>query len=60
MKLKTEFGCYYCPLLSAGREDPVECLERFCNWWDDELEECAISRINGNTKNLLDINKKLV
>lgn len=35
-----------CPLMSTAT-DKAPCSSR-CAWYDDELAECAISRINGN------------
>ena len=46
-----------CPLMSTAT-DKAPCSSR-CAWYDDELAECAISRINGNTKWLQDISEKL-
>lgn len=46
-----------CPLMSTAT-DKAPCSSR-CAWYDDELAECTISRINGNTKWLQDISEKL-
>ena len=38
-----------CPIMSIGKKEPALCTEK-CAWFDTKEEECAISRINGNTK----------
>lgn len=43
-----------CPILSIGKEEPVNCTDR-CAWYDTTECECAISRINGNLKVLEDL-----
>lgn len=43
-----------CPIMSIGRKTPAHCTES-CAWFDTELKECAVSRINGNLKLLKDI-----
>ena len=45
-----------CPILSIGKAGPVECTHS-CAWFDTELAECAVSRINGALKNLESLNE---
>lgn len=46
-----------CPMMSNG-ENEVECTDH-CAWFDTDLQECAISRINGNSKGLQDLDQSL-
>jgi predicted ArsR family transcriptional regulator len=43
-----------CPIMSIGKPKPVNCTSN-CAWFDTNLEECAMSRINANLKYLQDI-----
>lgn len=47
-----------CPMMSSA-DGEVLCTSR-CAWYDTELNECAVSRINGNTKWLETISKELM
>ena len=47
-----------CPIMSYRNGDIVECTDR-CAWFDTDLMECAVSRLNGNTKRLKDIDIQL-
>ena len=33
----------FCPILSAGREDTVDCMEDECHWWKNN--KCVVQRI---------------
>ena len=36
-------GTPYCPLLSAGKDVPVACLEELCMWYIKQLNLCSIT-----------------
>ncbi len=46
----------YCPLLSAGTDDPKICLQENCAWWMASTKTCATYIIGHN--NILDIKAK--
>ncbi len=47
-----------CPIMSYRNGDIIECTDD-CALFDLDLRECAISRLNGNTKRLEDIDIQL-
>ena len=46
----------YCPVMSAGLDDPRVCLQEDCAWWINSTKTCSVYVIAHN--NVLDIKTK--
>ncbi len=46
-----------CPLMSAGNEIPIICVQERCAWYISNLKKCSIYVVGHN--GMLDLKKKL-